>query len=96
MSEWGVVITAVAALIAALAGLVKAFQSSIEINDLKSLIKTQGDKIAALEKDNKELCGEVTQLKEENDELREQNKVVNAVNAELRKLLDGKMRRSNG
>jgi predicted nuclease with TOPRIM domain len=86
-------ILAIAAVITALAGLIKAFWSAKDLDDLKETIKEQGQKIAALEKENKDLCSKIETLESENEELREQNKVVNAVNAELRKLLDAKMHR---
>lgn len=89
---------AVAAIIGALftgiAGLMKASQGEKDLSELKETIRAQGEKIEALEKENRELRDTISTLKDENDELREQNKVVNAVNAELRRLLDEKMRRN--
>lgn len=96
-------ILALAAFISAAAGLVKAFISSDEVKKLKETIvkqdekiTKQGERIALLETENKELCDKIMDLQKENDELREQNSVINAVNSELRRLLDGKMKRNTG
>lgn len=79
-------ILAIAAVITAIAGLVKSFMAG---KDIKALEK----KVEGLEKENGELKKALATATEENRELREQNTILAGVNEEYRLRLLTEIRR---
>lgn len=77
---------AIAAIITAAAGLVKAFYAG---KDIKALTT----KVEQLERENQTLREKLTELTRENDDLREQNNVLAGVNKEYREQLFPALRR---
>ena len=56
----------ITALLTGVAGLFKAYQSAADVADLKKTSREQGEKIEALEKENKALCAKISTLENEN------------------------------
>jgi predicted nuclease with TOPRIM domain len=85
------ILSGLAALIIAVGSVVK---SNLDYARLKQTILDQGRRIEAMEKDNTTLRARLEEALKENDELRDQNKVLAAVNEEYRVRLLGAIRRS--
>jgi small-conductance mechanosensitive channel len=86
-------ILAVAAVITALAGFVKAWQSGVNVKELEARIEAQAKRIDELVKENITLKGRLDESEKENRALREQNDILAGVNKEYRERLLPEIRR---
>jgi predicted nuclease with TOPRIM domain len=85
------ILSGLAAVIIAVGSVIK---SNLDYARLKQTIFDQGKRIESMEQDNRTLRARLEEALKENDELRDQNKILAAVNEEYRARLLGAIRRS--